>query len=403
MTSISKPDILSDRLQTPISTSELNRRWAAVRAAMEDAKIDVLLMQNNNDHMGGAVKWFTDIPATNGYPVSVIFPRDDEMTVVTQGSFGGDSRPASDVWRGVKRLLTTPSYESAHYTNNYDPELAAKALESYANATIGLVHVYQLSFALGAYITRALPHARYADASELVDRIKAIKSSEEMALVRRAALMQDGAMKTAFDAVRPGMRDRDVAAIAQCYSQRNGSENGIYLCASMPLGSPTRYGQRHMQNRVIEKGDAVALLVEDSGPGGMYAELGRICVVGAKVPQQMNDELGFVKEARKFTLELLKPGTPSKDIWEQFNGFMRKNGRPEESRLYCHGQGYDLVERPLIRHDEPWNIAKDMNIVIHPSYLRGGYLNWLCDNYIVGENGPCGRLHQFPEKILEVG
>ena len=82
---------------------------------MEDAKIDVLLMQNNNDHMGGAVKWFTDIPATNGYPVSVIFPRDDEMTVVTQGSFGGDSRPASDVWRGVKRLLTTPSYKSAHY------------------------------------------------------------------------------------------------------------------------------------------------------------------------------------------------------------------------------------------------------------------------------------------------
>ena len=99
----------------------------------------------------------------------------------------------------------------------------------------------RFSFALGAYITRALPHARYADASELVDRIKAIKSSEEMALVRRAALMQDGAMKTAFDAVRPGMRDRDVAAIAQCYSQRNGSENGIYLCASMPLGSPTRY------------------------------------------------------------------------------------------------------------------------------------------------------------------
>ncbi len=42
-------DQLSERLQTPISTAELERRWAAVRSAMEREKIDVLLMQNNND------------------------------------------------------------------------------------------------------------------------------------------------------------------------------------------------------------------------------------------------------------------------------------------------------------------------------------------------------------------
>ena len=63
----------------------------------------------------------------------------------------------------------------------------------------------------------------------------------------------------------------------------------------------------------------------------------------------MKDELEFCKESRKLTLDMLKPGTPCKDIWEAFNAFMRKNGRPEEARLYCHGQGYDLVERPLIR------------------------------------------------------
>ena len=122
-----------------------------------------------------------------------------------------------------------------------------------------------------------------------------------------------------------------------------------------------------MQNRTIKKGDTLALLVEDSGPGGMYTELGRSCVLG-KVPQQMKDELEMVKESRKLTLDMLKPGTPCKDIWEAFNAFMRKNGRPEEARLYCHGQGYDLVERPLIRSDEPWTIQKDMNIVVHPTY-----------------------------------
>src|SRR3984885_8001394 len=115
---------LSERLQTPISTAELERRWGAVRAAMERDKIDVLLMQNNVDQMGGYVKYFTDLPATNGYPVTVVFPRDDLMTMVSQGPFGGASNPtekSDGMRRGVKQWLTTPSYSSCYYTANYDP------------------------------------------------------------------------------------------------------------------------------------------------------------------------------------------------------------------------------------------------------------------------------------------
>jgi Xaa-Pro aminopeptidase len=396
---------LSERLNTPISTAELERRWKAVRAAMEREGIDVLVMQNNNDHMGGYVKYFTDIPAGNGYPVTVVFPRDDLMTVVMQGPLGGVealTQQGDGVRRGVKRVLTTPSYASAVYTNDYDPELAASALAGFAKGTIGLVCTYQMSLAMGEFLKRCLPAARFTDASELVDRIKAIKSEEEMELIVRTARMQDGAMQAAFDAVRPGMRDRDVVAAAQFYSQTHGSEQGLYLCASAPLGTPMKFAPKHMQNRVIREGDYVALLVEDSGPGGFYTELGRNCVVG-KAPQQMKDELAFTLESRRITLDLLKPGTPAKEIWDKFNDFMRRNGRPEETRLYCHGQGYDLVERPLIRHDEPMVIAKDMNIVVHPTYIHKGMLSWVCDNYLIGSNGPGERLHRFPEVIIEVG
>lgn len=395
---------LSERLNTPISTAELQRRWQAVRSAMQTQKIDVLLMQNNNDHMGGYVKYFTDIPAVNGYPITVVFPRDADMTVVMQGPFDGDlalSAEGDGVWRGVRRILTTPSYASAHYTKDYDPELAAKALASYTRGTIGLVGTYQMAFATIDSIKRNFPQARFVDASELVDRIKVIKSAEEMALIRGAARMQDGAMKAAFEAVKPGMRDSDITAVAQHYSQQHGSEQGIYLCASFPLGQASKFGPRHLQNRVIQKGDQIALLVEDSGPGGLYTELGRSCVVG-KIPQAMQDEFAFTLEARKLTLDLLKPGAACKDIWEAFNAFMHKNGRPEESRLYCHGQGYDLVERPLVRKDEPMGIEMDMNIVVHPTYVHGGFLNWVCDNYLIGPNGPGDRLHQFPETIVQV-
>jgi Xaa-Pro aminopeptidase len=396
---------LSGRLQTPISTAELERRWAAVRAAMEREKIDVLLMQNNNDYMGGYVKYFTDLPATNGYPLTVVFPRDDLMTAVGMGPFGGDANPTANpdgINRGVKQVLTTPSFASCHYTAAYDAELAARALGPYAGGTIGLVGTSSMSFALVDYLQKGrFSNARFVDAADMVDRIKAIKSAEERDLIRRAAAMQDGAMRAAFDAIEPGMRDRDVAAIAQCYSQRHGSENGIYLCASMPADAPSAFSQRHYQNRVIQEGDVIALLVEDSGPGGMYAELGRTCVVG-KASAELKDEFAFAVEARKFNLGLLKPGTPCADIFAAYNDFMRKNGRPEERRLHCHGQGYDLVERPLIRSDEPMTIAQDMNIVVHPTYMRGHVLSWVCDNYLIEADGPSERLHRFPEAITEL-
>jgi Xaa-Pro aminopeptidase len=397
---------LSERLQYPISTAELERRWKAVRQAMEAEKVDVLLMQNNNDHMGGYVKYFTDLSATNGYPMTVVFPYDEDMTIINQGPFAmvKDLPHAGDgIRRGVKRWMTTPSYASAHYTASYDAELAAQALAPYAGGTIGLVGTYQMSVALVDYLRNGrFSNSKFVDASDLVDAIKVIKSAEEKELIVKAARMQDGAMRAAFGALEPGMRDADVAAIARHYSQRHGSENGIYLCASAPLGTPTHIAQHHFQNRVIREGDYVMLLVEDSGPGGMYTELGRTAVVG-KVPQAMQDEFAFTLEARRFTLDLLQPGTPCKAIWDQYNAFMRRNGRPAEARLYCHGQGYDLVERPLVRHDEPMTIEKDMNIVVHPTYTHRNISSWVCDNYLIEANGPGERLHHFPEEIVELG
>jgi Xaa-Pro aminopeptidase len=232
-----------------------------------------------------------------------------------------------------------------------------------------------------------------------VDRIKVIKSPEEMELIKRTARMQDGAMRAAFAAVEPGMREADVTAVAECYSRRHGGENGIYLCASGPIGTPCQINQRHYQSRVIREGDYVMLLVEDSGPGGYYTELGRTCVVG-KVPQQMRDEFAFTLAARRFTLDLLEPGASCKTIWDEYNAFMRRNGRPEEARLYCHGQGYDLVERPLVRGDEPMAIARNMNIVVHPTYVHNGMTSWVCDNYLIEDDGPGERLHRFPEEIV---
>ena len=396
---------MSERLSMPLSDAEMERRWTAIRSAMEDAGVDVLLMQNNNDHMGGYCKYFTDIPATNGYPQTVVFPRDDAMTLIHQGPFGGDREipvEGDGIHRGIKRLMTTPSFASAPFTADYDPELAAKALEPYQGGTIGLLGTYQMSFAMVDYLKRGnFSNTNFVDFSDAVDRIKVIKSPEEKERVRGCAAQQVEAMKAAIEAIEPGMRDSDVAAVARHKGENLASEQGIYLCSSAPLGTPAPIGPRHNQNRVIQKGDVFSLLVENNGHGGFFTEIGRTIVLG-KASQEMKDNLELVLEAQKHTLGRLKPGADCKEIWDAHNEWLEERGKPKESRLYCHGQGYDLVERPLVRFDEPLKIQKDMNLVCHPGWVGDGAFNWICDNYIIGDGGPGASIHEFPQEIIEV-
>jgi Xaa-Pro aminopeptidase len=151
----------------------------------------------------------------------------------------------------------------------------------------------------------------------------------------------------------------------------------------------------------LRKGDIFTLLVETNGPGGMYAELCRTAVLG-KAPQDLKDEFAVLLEARQNTLKLLKPGANCKEIWDSHNRFMREHGLPEETRVYCHGQGYDLVERPLVRFDEPMLIQENMNITCHPNMVSSKYFNSPTDNYMIGPKGVTGRIHKFPEIVVEV-
>src|SRR5258706_16465189 len=113
----------NERINSPISTPELERRWAEVRAAMAEHRIDALVIQSNNDWMGGYVKDFTDVPATNGYPVTVIFPKDERMTVIGQGPMGvvREFGPQGDgVGLGTARCIGMPSYPPWPYTADLD-------------------------------------------------------------------------------------------------------------------------------------------------------------------------------------------------------------------------------------------------------------------------------------------
>ena len=395
---------MNERLLTPISTAELERRWAAVRGEMAALGLDALVMQNSNDWLGGYVKWFTDLPAVNGYPCTVIFYADDPMSVIDMGPHGGrrDLKGGDEIHRGVGELLTAPAFTSVAYTDEYQAEIAVDALEHRGCRSIGLVGKGAMPYRFVARIEHDLGGcAKFSDATEFIDRLKAIKSEEEIALIRRAAAMQDEVFASVLKQIRPGMRDTEVTALAQYEGRVLGSEQGLFLGSSAPLGARSDFVDRHQQGRTLKAGEHFSLLIENNGPGGFYTEIARTIVLG-KASNEVIDGFETVKEAQAHTLARMKPGASCQEIAAAHDDFMRARGLPPELRLYCHGQGYDLVERPLVRFDETMALEENMNLAVHPGYQTASLFAVICDNYLIGRDGPSECLHRTEKKVFEV-
>jgi Xaa-Pro aminopeptidase len=391
-----------ERVATRISSTELERRWAAVRREMRERGIEALVMQNASDWLGGYVKWFTDVPAHNDYPRTVIFHRDDLMTMVEMGATGRrDKVDGKDINNpGIGEFIYSPSFFSIAYTHDYDPILVADELKRRGYRTVGLIGRGALPSALVDAI-REKVGARIVDASEFVDRIKAIKSPEEIALIRNSAALQDKVFAKVVQAIKPGMRDCDLGAIAQYEAQMLGSEQGIFRGSSEPLGRPAILRGRHFQDRVLKAGDYITLLIEVNGPGGHYAEVARTMVLG-KASNELREAFAVVCEAQKYTVSRLKPGGSCPDIYAAHNAFMKGKGAPPELRLYGHSQGYDMVERPMLRDDETIPIAADMCIAVHPGFPTKTNFVFICDNFLTRADGTVEHIHSTEQKIFEV-
>jgi Xaa-Pro aminopeptidase len=390
------------RIPVRISDDELLRRWTAVRAAMQGLGIDALVMQSTNDWLGGTVKWFTDIPANNGYPRTVIFPLDEPMTVIEMGSLNGRRSLDGDdpVHRGVGEMRFTPSFSSIAYTADYDARLVVDALKQRNYQTIGLIGGDYLPHGLVTALADA-GQMRLVDATELVDTIKAIKSEEEIALIRHSATLQDAVFAQVLSTIKPGMRDIDVTAAAWHHAQVLGSEQGIILGASAPLGERSSFAGRHFQGRTLAKGDHLSLLIEVNGPGGFYTELARTIVLG-RASADLLEGFAAVHEAQNATLRHMRPGAQCGTIAAAHDSFMQSLGLPVERRLFSHGQGYDMVERPLVRRDETMTLRAGSCLAVHPGYETPSVFAVICDNYLIETTGPGACLHRTEKKIFEV-
>jgi Xaa-Pro aminopeptidase len=388
-----------------VSAPEMARRWRAVRERMRAAGVDALVLQSSSDWVGGYLRWLCNEPATNGYAASVVFPLEGGMSVVEQGPFDAlrSFDAAAVAVHGVARRLGVPAYASIGYTGDYDAQLVLAECARLGVRSVGLVAPAAMYYSFGHSLQQGLQQrgVQIIDFTDPVDRIKAIKSVEEQGLIRKVAAMQDAVLLRLREFIRPGRRDFEIAAHAQYLGQQLGSEQGIFLGSSASAGCCAAFLPRFLQGRTLRRGDVYSQLIENNGAGGYYTELSRIFVLG-RASQELRELHERVLEAQRFALSLLRPGASCADIHQQHNAWMREHGLPEERRLSIHGMGYDMVERPLIRHDEDMRIEPGMAIVVHPGVLNERLFVHNTDVYLIGPQGPEACLHATPKEIFEI-
>ena len=179
-----------ERFAYPIPERELERRWTLTRKAMKEQGIDCLIMQNDHVFLGGYVRYYTDLPA-NGYRTTIIFPADDEMTAINHG--GVDDPPSPPDWaaRGIKNTISLPYIQVLHFSNEDAAKAAVNLVKDHKYKRIGFVAMDVISASFYQYFTENLSEIDIIDASDLVDEIKAIKSADEIALIRKTAALHD--------------------------------------------------------------------------------------------------------------------------------------------------------------------------------------------------------------------
>lgn len=394
--------VTTNRVLTRLPASELSRRRDLVRAHLRERNLDALIVLGSDDGMGGYVRWFLDRPAYGGYHLAVVFYPEDLMTIVEHGAIGSVRLTDGEEpdYPGVGEVLQTAAFSTIRYLQGAEGELVAAALTRRGCKRIALAGMGAMPADFLAAVT-AVPGVEIFDETAAINQMKVIKSAVEIAEIRKTAIMQDDIFRHVLDNARPGMRDVDIVALAQAEGRRLGGEGGAYLCGSAAPGEPALFRMSRWQHRTINPGDAVTLVIENNGPSGYFTHVGRTIVFG-RAGTELQDAFDIARSAQTATVERMVPGAACADVAAAHDALYESLGLPVERRLYAHGQGYDAVESPLIRYDEPGHLAAGMNIGVHPSFATEHAFGYICDNYLIGEGGT-ERLHFTEQKLFEVG
>lgn len=213
-------------------------------------------------------------------------------------------------------------------------------------AKVGLENTF-LTVSMKSMLTHphAMPETAAAvDGTEVMSRLRMVKSREEIELIREAAKVADQGMRAAVEAVKLGATEIEVAAAAEAAMRRARAE-GFYR-TYVASGSRTNIAHGLPSYRKIEEGDLVVIDLHPVYHGYCADTCRTVCAGKPTVKQKEAFDL-FLKAQQK-TAGLAKAGVTMLELEEALHRLMREAGHGEHVfGPPIHGVGIEFEEPPL--------------------------------------------------------
>ena len=348
----------------PFSREEYSDRLSRVRKSMQEQGLDALVIGDPSN-----INWLTGYDAWSFYTPQIMV-----VGLTLEPTWIGREMDA-----GAAKFTTyLPEAQVVPFPENYVQQKEIHPAQYMAEWMVsnGLngkhigyeSDVYYLTPAAVEHLKQGLSNSQWSDCGLLVNWQRLTKSAAEIEMLQQAATIAGVVMQTAYDGVKPGVRQNDLMAEVLAAQVRGTKDYGGDMTAFHPLvlaGEAASTAHPIWTDAVFEKDQTIAF--ELGGCRKRYnSGLARTVHLG-KPPAELMSTAQAVNEGMEAVLDNMKSGALCCDVHAAWQNVLNRYGLEKKSRIgYSIGVGYspDWGEHTIsFRADD--HTALPENTVVH--------------------------------------
>lgn len=205
---------------------------------------------------------------------------------------------------------------------------------------------------------------------QMIERLRAVKEEGELDKLRRAAELGSRGHDAAVEALREGMTEREVAAVAERFWLDAGGEDTAFTTI-VAFGPNTAAPHHRAGDRRLKRGDLVLI---DLGVvlDGYCSDMTRVHFFG-KPPAKLKQVYQIVAQAHAAGMAAVRPGIATADVDLAARQVIEEAGYAKE---FCHGLGHgvglEVHELPVLNARSKATLEVGNVVTVEPGiYLPG--------------------------------
>lgn len=350
--------LTGDGLYPCFSQAEFSRRFQIVRAMMAREAVAALVVYGTAG-LSNEVQYLSNFRVSR--EAMLIFPVEGDPTLLVEYfNHVPNARRTSvlpDVrWGGPDIAATTADI------------LRERGLAAGRLGIVGLIPLQR-----HAVLQRALPPCELIDVTAQMQRLRLVKSDEEIACLRRGAELSDRAIAALEREVRPGLTEHALAAIVEGAYLDQGGQTSIHYMATTPMWNPAVCvpAQQH-SNRVLERGDV--LITEISAQyHGYPGQIQRPFAIGESPTPAYQRLYDVAVEAFERVAAVIRAGATTEDVLDAAEYIHAAGYTIYDDLLHGLGGGYLppvlRTRRTSATPPLPFIFEENMTVVIQPNVI----------------------------------